>query len=93
LLERIAPNRGDRIANVVFFVTAAAGLAAAIFLDLIFAAILVGWLLWGEVSRLMGPGATASGPFPVLDFDTPADSLAGDESDPEPDEPGPPSGQ
>jgi Zn-dependent protease len=93
LLERIAPNRGERIANVVFFVTAAAGLVAAIFLDLIFAAILVGWLLWGEVSRLMGPGATASGPFPVLDFDTPAESLAGDESEPEPDEPGPPSGQ
>lgn len=92
LLERIAPNRGERIADVVFFVTAAAGLVAAILLDLIFAAILVGWLLWGEVSRLMGPGDASTG-IPVLDFDTPAEKLAGEESDQDPDEPGPSNGQ
>lgn len=92
LLERIAPSRGERIADVVFFVTSAAGLIAAIFFDLIFAAILAGWLLWGEVSRLMRPGDTTTG-IPVLDFDTPAEKLAGDESDRDPDEPGPPGGQ
>ena len=81
LLERIAPRRGDTIADVVFFVTAAAGVILAIYYQLIFAAILCGWLLWGEVSRLIGPGSAASG-VPVLDFDTPADKLAGeDESD------------
>lgn len=89
LLERIAPNRGERIANVVFFVTAAAGLVIAILYQLIFVAILTGWLLWGEVSRLMGP-APATG-LPALDFDTPAEKLAGEEES-DPAEPDPPVG-
>ena len=90
LLERIAPRRGETIADVVFFVTAAAGVILAIYFQLIFVAILTGWLLWGEVSRLIGPGDATTG-VPVLDFDTPAEKLAGeDESDVT--EPEPPTG-
>jgi Zn-dependent protease len=81
LLERVAPRRGETIADIVFFVTAAAGVILAIYFQLIFVAILTGWLLWGEVSRLIGPGSPTTG-LPVLDFDTPAQKLAGeDESD------------
>ncbi|MGF1617623.1 MAG: site-2 protease family protein [Acidimicrobiia bacterium] len=81
LLERIAPRRGDTIADVVFFVTAAAGVILAIYFQLIFVAILTGWLLWGELSRLIGPGGATTG-VPVLDFDTPAENLAAeDETD------------
>lgn len=90
LLERIAPRRGETIADVVFFATAAAGVILAIYFQLIFVAILTGWLLWGEVSRLTGPGSPTTG-LPVLDFDTPAQKLAGeDESDVS--EPEPPTG-
>jgi stage IV sporulation protein FB len=92
LLERVAPDRGEKIANIVFFATAAAGVIAAVIFDYIFAAILAGWLLWGEVSRLMGPSDASTG-FPVLDFDTPAEKLAVDESESDTDEPAPPSGQ
>src|SRR5665811_1349195 len=45
LLERIAPRRAETIANIVFFVTAAAGVILAIYYQLIFVAILTGWLL------------------------------------------------
>lgn len=90
LLERIAPRRGDTIADVVFFVTAAAGVVLAIYYQLIFVAILTGWLLWGEVSRLIGPGSATTG-VPVLDFDTPAEKLAG-ENESDATEPDPPVG-
>lgn len=90
LLERIAPKRGETIADVVFFVTAAAGVILAIYYQLIFVAILTGWLLWGEVARLVGPSSAPTG-VPVLDFDTPAEKLAGeDETDAT--EPEPPAG-
>jgi len=90
LLERIAPRRGETIADVVFFVTAAAGVILAIYFQLIFVAILTGWLLWGEVARLIGPSGPTTG-VPVLDFDTPAEKLAG-EDESEPTEPEPPIG-
>lgn len=91
LLERIAPKRGETIANVVFFVTAAAGVVLAIYYQLIFAAILTGWLLWGEVSRLIGPSRSTTG-VPVLDFDAPAENLAG-EAESDATEPEPPIGR
>jgi stage IV sporulation protein FB len=88
LLERIAPRRGGTIADVVFFVSAAAGVILAIYFKLIFVAILTGWLLWGEVSRLIGRGGATTTGVPILDFDTPADKLAGDDesdvAEPEP---------
>lgn len=51
LLEQIAPEKGERIANVIFFVTAAAAVAIGLWLRLIFVALLSGWLLWGEITR------------------------------------------
>ena len=78
LLERIAPRRGKTIADVVFFITAATGVILAIYFQLIFVAILTGWLLWGEVSRLIGPTSPTTG-MPALDFDTSPESLAGED--------------
>jgi hypothetical protein len=50
-LEKVAPKNGEKIGNVVFLVTALGALAAAIWLQRIFVAVLAGWLLMGELSR------------------------------------------
>lgn len=69
LLEKFAPHRGERIANFVFFVTAASALAAAVVFELLFVGLIAAWLLWGEVTR--GRSRTPPGPIPVLDFNSP----------------------
>ena len=51
LLEKVAPKNGEKIGNIVFLVTALGALAAAIWLQRIFVAVLAGWLLMGELSR------------------------------------------
>jgi Zn-dependent protease len=51
LLEKVAPKNGEKVGNVVFLVTALGALAAAIWLQRIFVAVLAGWLVMGELSR------------------------------------------
>jgi Zn-dependent protease len=51
LLEKVAPRRAQSISNAVFLVTAAVGLAAALYFRLIFAALLAGFLLYAELTR------------------------------------------
>ncbi|HEY6627365.1 MAG TPA: site-2 protease family protein [Acidimicrobiia bacterium] len=77
LLEKIAPKRGEMIANVVFMVTAAAGLAAALYLRLTFVALLAGYLLFAELTR--GRTRQPQVPIPPMSFDRPPP-----ESEPEP---------
>ena len=77
LLEKIAPRRGETIANIVFMVTAAAGLAAALYFGLTFVALLAGWLLFGELTR--GRPRRPQVPIPPMSFDRPP-------PDPEPEE-------
>lgn len=79
LLEKIAPRRGEMIANVVFLVTAAAGLTAAIYFRLTFVALLTGWLLFGELTRGRPRGPQV--PIPPMSFDRPPT-----EPEPEPEE-------
>ena len=67
LLEKIAPNRADAIARIVFIVTAAAGLIAAIRFELIFIAVIAGWLLLAEFSSGRVPATRA--PIPPLSYD------------------------
>jgi Zn-dependent protease len=69
LLEKIAPRRGEVIANVVFLITAAAGLAAALYFRLTFVALLAGWLLFGEFTR--GRPRRPQVPIPPMSFDRP----------------------
>ena len=69
LLEKIAPKRGEAIANVVFFVTAAAGLAAALYFRLTFVALLAGWLVMGELTR--GRARRPPSSLPQMSFDPP----------------------
>lgn len=75
LLEKIAPNRGDAIAKVIFTITAAAALGVAIWQRFIFIAVLAGWLLLSEFS--WGTGADAGGAppasrgLPTLSYDEP----------------------
>jgi membrane-associated protease RseP (regulator of RpoE activity) len=69
LLEKIAPKRGEAIANVVFLATAAAGLATALYLRLTFVALLTGWLLFGELTR--GRPRKPQVPIPPMSFDRP----------------------
>jgi Zn-dependent protease len=77
LLEKIAPKRGETIANVVFMVTAAAGLTAALYFRLTFVALLTGYLLFSELTRGRPRGPQV--PIPPMTFDRPP-------SDPEPEE-------
>lgn len=77
LLEKFAPKRGELIANVVFMVTAAAGLTAALYFRLTFVALLAGWLLFGELTR--GRPRRPQVPIPPMSFDRPT-------ADPEPEE-------
>lgn len=78
LLEKIAPKRGETIANVVFLVTAAAGLAAALYFRLTFVALLAGWLLFSEMTR--GRPRRPQVPIPPMSFDRPP-------PEPDPEEP------
>ena len=55
LLEKIAPERGIRIGNAIFLVTAALATAAALYFEFYFAAVLAGWLLLGELSARRAP--------------------------------------
>ena len=77
LLEKIAPRRGETIANIVFMITAAAGLTAALYFGLTFVALLAGWLLFGELTR--GRPRRPQVPIPPMSFDRPP-------PDPEPEE-------
>ncbi len=69
LLEKVAPKRGEVIANVVFMVTAAAGLAAALYFQLTFVALLAGYLLFAELTR--GRARQPQVPIPPMSFDRP----------------------
>ena len=69
LLEKIAPNRVDSIARVVFTATAAAALIAAIRFQLIFVAVLSGWLLLSEFN--IGKTPQPKAPIPPLTYDPP----------------------
>jgi len=77
LLEKFAPRRGETIANVVFMITAAAGLTAALYFGLTFVALLAGWLLFGELTK--GRPRRPQVPIPPMSFDRPP-------PDPEPEE-------
>ena len=67
LMEKVSPRHGPRIADFVFLGTAAAGLALALYLGLIFAALITGWLLWSEVTRRMPTRPRV--PIPEMSFD------------------------
>lgn len=82
LLEKIAPNRAETIARVVFTTTAAAALAASIRFRLIFIAVLAGWLLLTEFNIGRTPQPRA--PIPPLTYDQPESDVI--DVDPEPDQ-------
>ncbi len=84
LLEKIAPKNGEKIANVTFLITAALALAAAIRFQLIFVALISGWLLWGELTRGRERGPATA--LPRLDFNAPrSDGDLGPTEPPAPD--------
>lgn len=65
LLEKITPQRADRVARVVFAITSAVALGLAIYFDLIFLAILAGWMLLSE----FGIGERRQVPPPDFNYD------------------------
>jgi stage IV sporulation protein FB len=71
LLEKVAPERGSRIADGIFLVTAVAGVALALYYRFYFAALLAGWLLLGEVSVRRPPRPRVA--IPPMSFDDPVD--------------------
>lgn len=73
-LEKVVPEKAEKVGRVVFMVTAAVGLVVAIQLDLFFIAILAGWMLLSEfsVGRQESPAPTG---MPTLDYDQPSESL------------------
>jgi Zn-dependent protease len=69
LLQKVSRARADRIANVVFLVTAIAALAVALWLQRIFIVVLAGWLVMGELTR--GRPSRPTAPIPPMSFDAP----------------------
>lgn len=67
LLEKVTPDRAEAIARVIFILTAALALAAAIRFRLIFIAVLAGWLLLSEFS--VGREPRSSVGLPTLSYD------------------------
>lgn len=51
LLEMSPLKRPDRVADFIFFATSAAALAAALYFELVFVAVLAGFMTWSELSR------------------------------------------
>lgn len=78
LLQKVIPSKADLVANVVFFMTAAAALVLALLNQLIFLALLAGWLLLGELTR--GRPRRPASTIPPMTFDPPQ-TEAGTESE------------
>ncbi|MGH8914596.1 MAG: site-2 protease family protein [Acidimicrobiia bacterium] len=79
LLQKVAPANAGRIANVVFFVTAVAALAAALWFRLFLVALLAGWLVIGELTR--GRPRRPPTPIPRMSFDPPEPEVEGEPDD------------
>ena len=71
LLQKVIPSRAEVIANVVFFITAAAALVVALLTQRIFLALIAGWLLMGELTRGRGGERRPPTPIPQMTFDPP----------------------
>ena len=80
LLEKIAPNKGDRIANVIFFVTAAAAVGLSIWAERYLVTLLAIWLLMGELTK--GRARIQTVRAPQMSFDDPP-SEVGSEVEPD----------
>lgn len=91
LLEKIAPQRAETIARLVFTLTAGVALAVTIRFQLIFIAVLAGWLLLSELTYTRpGLEETRQPPprgIPMLTYDDPSETDApADPDPPHPDE-------
>ena len=71
LLQKVVPGRAEVIANVVFFVTAGAALAWALWAQRIFLALIAGWLLMGELTRGRSGQRRPPASIPQMTFDPP----------------------
>jgi len=92
LLQKVAPKNADRIANVVFLITALGALGLALWSQRIFLAILAGWLVMGELTR--GRPRRPPAPIPQMTFDPePGTEQAGAGQEPEPAPDGEPGSQ
>lgn len=70
LLEKVAPNRADVIAKVIFTTTAAAAVALSIWQRLFIIALLAGWLLLSELTpQRTEPQPQQPGGLPTLSYD------------------------
>jgi Zn-dependent protease len=72
LLQKVAPDRADSIARVIFTITAAAALFWAIQARLLFVAVLAGWMLLIELSPRGRPQERP--PLPDLSYDQPEET-------------------
>jgi stage IV sporulation protein FB len=89
LLQKVTPTRAERIANVVFLITAVAALVIALWLERIFIAVIAGWLVMGELTR--GRPVRTSTPIPPMSFEPsePDIERRPDDVEPDPDDVGP----
>lgn len=73
LLEKVAPERAEIVARIIFTATAGGALAFAIWQRLIFIAVLAGWLLLSEMSIGRQAQPSSSTAWPALSYDDPAE--------------------
>lgn len=92
LLEKTIPHRAEQVARVIFTITSAAALVWALQADLLFIAVLAGWMLFVELAP-RGSGQQSEG-IPEFTYEEPeglevepTDVEAGDTSAEDPTEP------
>jgi stage IV sporulation protein FB len=81
LLEKVAPRRATSIARAIFMTSAAAALVVAIRYELIFIAVLAGWMLLSELSFWTQPRSAPTG-LPTLSYESPPTGQDEDEAGP-----------
>jgi stage IV sporulation protein FB len=84
LLEKVAPARSQTIAKVIFVTTAGIALFLAVRFELLFIALISGWLLFSEFAT--GSRPPAGGPVPDFTYEDPEpdrETEAATETEPE----------
>ncbi|MBW3666435.1 MAG: site-2 protease family protein [Actinobacteria bacterium] len=76
LLEKVAPSRVETVAKVIFVITAGIALFLALRYELLFVALLAGWLLFSEFAA--GRARPPAGPVPDLSYEDPRQESAGE---------------
>lgn len=82
LLDMLRIRKPDRVATAIFLATGLGAVAAALYFDLIFAALLAGFMTWIELSRMLP--SSGSAPPPEFSYGDPVEDQSTEEEERKP---------